>query len=71
MKEIIQDAFDKEFKDKTLIFAAHRLSTLRNMDKILVIENGRIIEKGSYNQLVRNKGEFYNLLKKQESKNKS
>ncbi|MDO8528948.1 MAG: ABC transporter ATP-binding protein [Nanoarchaeota archaeon] len=66
----IQDAFDKEFKDKTLIFAAHRLSTLRNMDKILVIERGKIVEEGSYNKLVREKGEFYRILKKQESKNK-
>jgi len=66
----IQDAFDKEFKEKTLIFAAHRLSTLRNMDKILVIERGKIIEEGSYNRLVRKKGEFYRILKKQESKNK-
>jgi len=63
----IQDAFDDEFKDKTLIFAAHRLSTLKNMDKILLIEHGKIVEEGNYNDLVRKKGQFYKLLRKQES----
>jgi len=63
----IQDAFDKEFKDKTLIFAAHRLSTLRNMDKILIIEHGKIVEEGNYSSLVQKKGQFYKLLMKQES----
>jgi ABC-type multidrug transport system fused ATPase/permease subunit len=63
----IQDALDKKLKDKTLIFAAHRLSTLRNMDKILVIDRGKIVEEGSYQNLIKKKGEFYKLLKKQES----
>ncbi|MBS3079506.1 ABC transporter ATP-binding protein [Candidatus Pacearchaeota archaeon] len=63
----IQTAFDKELKDKTLIISAHRLSTLRNMDRIIVINNGQISEQGTYDKLVAQKGEFYNLLKKQEN----
>lgn len=66
----IQDAFDKELKDKTLIFAAHRLSTLRNMDRIIVLEKGKIVEEGSYDELVRRKGEFYKLLQRQEHSGK-
>jgi len=64
----IQDALSKKLKNKTLIIAAHRLSTLRHMDNILVIDKGRVIEQGNYNELVKNKGEFYKILMKQEQK---
>ena len=64
----IQDALNKRLKNKTLIISAHRLSTLRHMDNIVVISKGRITEQGSYNELVNEKGEFYKILMKQEQK---
>jgi ABC-type multidrug transport system fused ATPase/permease subunit len=67
-ERIIQKSFDTALADKTLIFSAHRLSTLRNMDRILVIDKGKIIEQGNYEELVKRKEEFYNLLMKQERK---
>lgn len=62
----IMAAFDKELKDKTLIISAHRLSTLRNMDKVVLMEKGRIVESGTYNELLKKRGKFYKLWKKQE-----
>ena len=59
-------AFDKELKDKTLIISAHRLTTLRKMDKIVLMEKGKIVESGSYNEILKNKGKFCRLWKKQE-----
>ena len=61
----IQEALDTRLKGKTLLISAHRLSTLRKTDKIIVIEHGRIVEEGSYDDLVKKKGEFYSLLSKQ------
>ena len=61
----IQDSLDK--LNKTVIIAAHRLSTLQNTDKILYLENGKIIESGTYNDLLKKKGKFYKLWKKQDS----
>ena len=64
-KNIIQ-YFDKELKNKTLIISAHRLSSLKNMDNIIVINKGKVIEIGTYNQLLKNKGVFYKLWKHQD-----
>ena len=60
-EESIQKAIDKISKHKTSIFIAHRLSTIVNVDKILVLDNGRIIEQGNHNQLV-NKNGYYSKL---------
>ena len=49
----------------TKIVIAHRLSTIKNADTIVVLENGEITEKGSYDSLVKNKSFFYNLVKNQ------
>ena len=62
----IQDAIEKNLNKNTLLIAAHRLSTLRNTDKIIVIDKGKIVESGSYDELMKKKGEFYQLVKKQE-----
>lgn len=59
-----QKAIDS-IKGKTMIVAAHRLSTLQNMDKILFLENGKIVEQGTYKELLNKKGKFYNLWKAQ------
>src|SRR3989344_4095074 len=64
----IQDGIDKHLKDKTLIISAHRLSTLKNMDRIIVLDRGKIGEEGTYDQLVKKKGIFYDLLRKQDKK---
>jgi ATP-binding cassette, subfamily B, bacterial len=60
----IQKSIDK-IKGKTLIVSAHRLSTLQNMDKIVFLEKGKIVEQGDYNELLNKKGKFYNLWKQQ------
>jgi ATP-binding cassette subfamily B protein len=63
-KEILQklDAF---FKDKTVVVIAHRLSTVINAHQIVVLEKGKIIEKGTHQELVANRGNYYQLVKNQ------
>jgi ATP-binding cassette subfamily B protein len=53
------------FRNKTVIVVAHRLSTVRNADNIVVIDNGRIVEQGSHSLLSRNKGYYFELVKNQ------
>ena len=53
---MIQKAITEITKDKTVIMIAHRLSTVKNVDKIYVVDNGRIVEEGSHDVLVENKG---------------
>ncbi|HKR07274.1 MAG TPA: peptidase domain-containing ABC transporter [Bacteroidia bacterium] len=53
------------FKGKTVVIVAHRLSTVKNADQILVLDNGKIIEKGSHHDLVSLKGNYFNLVKNQ------
>lgn len=63
---LINSALDKVVKGKTFFVIAHRLSTARNSDLIIVIEKGRIIESGTNAELMKKKGKFYNLCLKQE-----
>ena len=60
-EQIVQYAVDKLLKDKTSFIVAHRLSTIVNADKIIVIQNGEIVEMGSHSQLLSNKGYYYRL----------
>jgi ATP-binding cassette subfamily B protein len=53
------------FKEKTVIIVAHRLSTVRNADKIVVLDGGQIIETGNHSTLIENRGAYYNLVKNQ------
>jgi len=53
------------FEGKTVIIVAHRLSTVRNANKIVVLDSGRVIETGSHDSLIANKGAYYNLVKNQ------
>jgi len=53
------------FKGKTVIIVAHRLSTVRNADKIVVMDNGRIAETGTHDSLVASRGPYYNLVRNQ------
>ena len=64
-EEKIRDSLHKFFENITAIVIAHRLTTIREMDKILVIENGRLIESGNFQKLYANQGRFYELWEKQ------
>ncbi len=57
----IQTAIENLSKDKTTFIVAHRLSTVKNADKIAVIRDGRCVEFGTYDELIAKKGEFYNF----------
>ena len=63
----IQKSFEELSAGRTTIAIAHRLSTLRNMDRIIVLEKGRVVESGSHKQLVRKKGGIYARLWKMQS----
>ena len=61
----IQKAMDKLTEGRTSFVIAHRLSTIVNADKILVVNNGNIVEQGNHNQLMTQKGFYYNLYNSQ------
>jgi ATP-binding cassette subfamily B protein len=58
---LIEKGMDRLMKDRTVFVIAHRLSTVRNAHAILVIEGGRIIERGSHEDLIEQKGRYYAL----------
>ncbi len=58
---IVQQGMDALMKGRTVFVIAHRLSTVRNSDVIMVLEHGRIIERGSHDQLIAEKGRYYQL----------
>lgn len=58
---IIQDAMDVLKEGRTTFIIAHRLSTIRNADQILVLDRGRIVEKGNHDQLMESKGKYYQM----------
>lgn len=64
-EKVIVENLSEFFSGKTVIIAAHRLSTVRNSDKIVVLDNGRIIETGNHASLIEKKGAYYNLVKNQ------
>lgn len=64
-EEKIQDSLHKFFETVTAVVIAHRLTTIKEMDKILVIEDGRLIEQGNFNELYKKGGRFYELWEKQ------
>ena len=61
----IQKAFEKLMKGKTSFIVAHRLSTIKNADLILVMNKGNVIEKGTHEELMKNKGFYYELFTSQ------
>jgi ATP-binding cassette subfamily B protein len=61
----IMENLSEFFKGKTVVVVAHRLSTVRDADKIIVLENGEIVEEGDHNVLAEEKGKYYELVKNQ------
>ena len=61
----IQHAFDELSRGRTTLIIAHRLSTIRSADRILVIEDGRIVEQGSHDALLKENGEYAALWRTQ------
>lgn len=61
----IQENLNLFFKDKTVVVVAHRLSTVRNADQIVVLKNGVITERGTHDSLIAEQGDYYRLVKNQ------
>ena len=60
-EQLVQEGMDRLMKCRTTFVIAHRLSTVRNSDCIMVLEQGRIIERGTHDQLIEEKGRYYQL----------
>ncbi|HFK5528355.1 TPA: peptidase domain-containing ABC transporter [Elizabethkingia anophelis] len=64
-EKFIVENINKYFRNKTMVVVAHRLSTVKNADQIIVLNEGEIIEKGNHDQLVKNKGKYFELIQNQ------
>ncbi|QMS86051.1 ABC transporter ATP-binding protein [Candidatus Xianfuyuplasma coldseepsis] len=64
-EQLIQDSLEKMMSIGTMLVVAHRLSTIQNVDKIIVLSHGKVIEEGSHQELLRHRGHYYNLYKLQ------
>ena len=60
-EQIVQKGMDKLMEGRTVFVIAHRLSTVKNSDVIMVLDHGRIIERGTHDQLIAQKGQYYKL----------
>ncbi|MFW6289125.1 MAG: ABC transporter ATP-binding protein, partial [Spirochaetota bacterium] len=60
-ERLIQDAVQTVLKGRTSFIIAHRLSTIRRADRVLVIDQGRVIEEGDHNELLALRGKYYHL----------
>ncbi|MFV0140821.1 peptidase domain-containing ABC transporter [Empedobacter falsenii] len=64
-ERVIMENLNRFFDGKTVVIIAHRLSTVKNADQIVVMGEGKIIEKGNHQELIQQKGAYYNLVKNQ------
>jgi ATP-binding cassette, subfamily B, bacterial len=64
-EKVIVENLTDFFKGKTVIIVAHRLSTVKNADKIVVLDSGRIIETGTHESLIKNRGAYFDLVRNQ------
>ena len=60
-EKLVQEGMDRLMKGRTTFVIAHRLSTVKNSDCIMVLENGEIIERGTHDELIAEKGRYYTL----------
>ncbi|MEF2921766.1 MAG: ABC transporter ATP-binding protein, partial [Holdemanella sp.] len=60
-ERIVQEGMDKLMEGRTVFVIAHRLSTIQNSDAIMVLEQGHIIERGNHEDLLKQKGKYYQL----------
>ena len=60
-ERLVQDGMDKLMKGRTTFVIAHRLSTVRNSDCIMVLEQGSVIERGTHEELIKKEGRYYQL----------
>ena len=64
-ERVIQDSLDRLIQGRTTISIAHRLSTLRSADRLIVLEDGRLVESGTHRELIDQRGVYYKLLQLQ------
>ena len=64
-EKVIIDNLQEFFNGRTVIVVAHRLSTVKNADQIVVLDKGKIAEVGKHDELIKKKGNYYNLVKNQ------
>jgi ATP-binding cassette subfamily B protein len=64
-EKIIMNNLNSFYKGKTVVVVAHRLSTVKNADKIIVLDKGQIVEEGTHNELISNQGLYYSLVENQ------
>ena len=67
-EELIKNAINEIMKDRICFIIAHRLSTIKNCDKIVLMKNGEVVEEGSHSILLSKRGEYYNLVNKNNEK---
>ena len=65
IENVIMEDLQAFYKGKTVVIVAHRLSTVRNADKIVVLDKGRIAEEGTHKELTERRGLYYQLVKNQ------
>lgn len=64
-EKVIMENLEQFFRGKTVVVVAHRLSTVKNADRIVVLHRGRISEIGTHSELIEKRGEYYELVKNQ------
>jgi ABC-type multidrug transport system fused ATPase/permease subunit len=64
-EELLQKELEKLFRGKTVIVVAHRFATIRSVDRIIVVDNGRIVEDGIHSALMKHQGIYYEMYSKQ------